>query len=287
MNISKRIKCLIGKGNDRLRRLSDEDWFALLCREKSDPDLDGFVPELPSDQIQLKFTGAAGKTTLIPAFDFYRLVKAHAPITAGCRVLDFGCGWGRIIRFFVKDVGKGKLCGVDPLPDIIDVCKSTVRSADYQVIDPRPPIFQLGSDRFDVIYAYSVFSHLNESYANGWLHEFFRLLKKNGFLIVTTRPRSFIELTASLRQANARAGAVRSSVQAFVDTANTLNDYDAGKFCHEPTGGGGILSKDFFGESCIPRKYFEQNFSDIFILERFIENLPFDQNQACVILRKI
>jgi SAM-dependent methyltransferase len=280
-----RVKTNFSKGSARLRQLSDEEWFALICRETSDPDFNQFVSDMPLEQIQLKYTGASGKVTLTPAFDFYRLVKAHKSITTDCRVLDFGCGWGRITRFFVKDVEKGRLFGVDPLPDIIEICKSTVKLARFDVVEPLPPISQFSPNMFDIIYAYSVFSHLNESYTNSWFKEFSRLLKKNGLLIVTTRPRSFIEYTALLRKQDADP-APRSSVQAFVDTDQVLSDYDSGKYCHEPTGGGDTLSKDFFGETCIPKKYFVQHFSGNFILSEFIENLAFDENQACAILKK-
>ena len=33
------------------------------------------------------------------------------------RVLDFGCGWGRVIRFFLKDVAPWNLVGVDIDPN--------------------------------------------------------------------------------------------------------------------------------------------------------------------------
>jgi ubiquinone/menaquinone biosynthesis C-methylase UbiE len=200
--------------------------------------------------------------------------------------LDFGCGWGRITRFFVKDIEKGQLYGVDPLAEIIELCKSTVKLAKFDVIEPLPPIPQFSPNMFDIVYAYSVFSHLNEQYTYLWFHEFNRLLKKGGLLIVTTRSRSFIEHTALLRRPDANPASPRSSVQSFVNTQQVLKDYDAGKYCHQPTGGGDILSKEFFGETCIPKKYFEQNFSDIFIIDDFIENLTFEPNQACIILRK-
>jgi ubiquinone/menaquinone biosynthesis C-methylase UbiE len=273
----------------KLNSISDDEWFALLCREGYDPELNNFVSDMPAEEIQLKFTGASGKVTLTPAFEFYKLVRSFArkcSSDSGGNILDFGCGWGRITRFFVRDVREGHLFGIDPLPEMIEICDATVRHASFSVIDPLPPALRFTSGMFDIIYAYSVFSHLNEWYACSWFREFDRLLKRKGLLVVTTRSRSFIEHTAQLRKSAAASNHPPSSVQAFVDTRQVLSEYDCGKYCHEPTGGGDKLSKEFFGETCIPQTYFEQNFSEGFILDHFMENLTFDPNQACAVLRK-
>lgn len=275
----------------KLHDISAEEWYSFLCGDRYDPALMEFISDMPSEQIQMRFTGASGKATLIQAFDFYKLVLSYLDQfnldLKNLNILDFGCGWGRIIRFFVKDIDNARLFGVDPLPEIIEICKATVKRANFYVIQPRPPISDFASDIFDIVYAYSVFSHLNEKYTHLWFHEFNRILKKRGLLIVTTRSRSFIEHTALLRSSCANPDYARSSFHAFIDTQKALADYDAGKLCHHPTGGGDILSKDFFGETCIPVHFFTHNFSDIFNVEIFIDNLAYEPNQACVILKKI
>lgn len=64
------------------------------------------------------YTGGSGDSTLPARFDTYRRFKKYyethvGPIQSCCAVLDFGCGWGRTIRFFLRDVEPEKLLGVD------------------------------------------------------------------------------------------------------------------------------------------------------------------------------
>ena len=73
---------------------------------------------MPEVSIQETYTGGSGDSTLREGFNAYRLFKkcyeTHVGPIESCRaVLDFGCGWGRIIRFFLKDVEPEKLLGVD------------------------------------------------------------------------------------------------------------------------------------------------------------------------------
>ena len=42
-------------------------------------------------------------------------MREHGPL------LDFGCGWGRVIRYFLKDVDPGHLMGTDHNAENIDV----------------------------------------------------------------------------------------------------------------------------------------------------------------------
>jgi Methyltransferase domain len=78
-------------------------------------------------------------------------------------VLEFGCGWGRIIRLFTRDVEPQRLWGIDCLPVAIDTCKQTNPYARFELVDPFPPT-RLPSDAVDLVYAYSVFSHLFRSF---------------------------------------------------------------------------------------------------------------------------
>ena len=56
----------------------------------------------------------------------------------------------------------------------------------FQVNAARPPL-SYPDQSFDLIYAISVFTHLNEEMGNAWLQELHRVLKPNGLLIATTQ----------------------------------------------------------------------------------------------------
>ena len=155
------------------------------------------LPGLPDEEIQTAFVGAAGDAALGEGFIAYRLWKDLAakfgrPLNAGSHVLDFGCGWGRVFRFFMRDVPRANLYGLDCMPFAIDLCKKTNPWGQFRLISPLPPC-DLPSNTFDLVYLYSVFSHLSEEAEDLWLTEFNRIMRPGGVLIATTWPRDYIE----------------------------------------------------------------------------------------------
>jgi hypothetical protein len=71
------------------------------------PNLKAFFPSMPSDTIQKNWTGNHGAVLLGQTIAFVEsLVTEYRAITSRsfekARVLDFGCGWGRIIRCFIN-----------------------------------------------------------------------------------------------------------------------------------------------------------------------------------------
>ncbi len=96
-------------------------------------------------------------------------------------ILDFGCGCGRILRRW-KTLG-GKIYGSDYNPVLVNWCK---KSLPFKVTmnKPQGKIF-FDENKFDFIYAISVFTHLNENLQNFWIDELIRILKPGGYLLIT------------------------------------------------------------------------------------------------------
>jgi SAM-dependent methyltransferase len=236
------------------------------------PLLERLLPALPPEALQLQFTGRCGDQTLKDGFRNYRLfreiARTHLGELSGARVLDFGCGWGRILRFFLRDVRAQNLMGVDCEPNVIEFCRRTNPSIRCELVDPLPPS-SLPTGWFDFIYSYSVFSHLSEHAHLEWLREFHRILRPNGLLAVTTRPREFIVYLGELRRRSRRAASLPN---AFLDTEDALRAYDMGSYCHAPTGGGGTLDPSFFGETAIPQSYVAAKWPGQFELVEYIDD---------------
>jgi SAM-dependent methyltransferase len=236
------------------------------------PELQALLPTLPADSVQKRFTGNSGKVTLAEGYRFVQLVKEqaerhHAGGLAGCRdVLDYGCGWGRIVRFWLKDFEPEHVTGIDCLEDAIELCRATIPGVRFELVDPYPPT-HLAADSVDVISSFSVFSHLSEEAHLQWLAEFQRVLRPGGILTVTTWSRDFIDECEEFRR-QAEAGTVAEhhsrSALAFVDHDGWVARYDRGEFCYEGTGGGPGLSSDFCGETLIPKAYVERVWSEYF-----------------------
>ena len=272
---------------------SEGDWRWLWLNTRGyskEPLLQTLLPGAPDEEVQARFTGQAGEYALRDAWKLYRFLKrAYARhstsggLTRSTVVLEYGCGWGRIVRFFLKDLDPGNMWGIDCDPSILEVCRRTNPWSIFVDVDVLPPS-SLPDGRFDLIYAYSVFSHLSEESHDRWLDEFRRILSPDGILIVSTRARSFIETCAWLRsQAGANAPASnRVSAGAFLDTASALADYDAGEYCFS------YRTPDdppHFGETCIPFSYVEKHWADRFHLLEFVED-PRVCPQNFVVARK-
>lgn len=250
-------------------------WFSCFTNGyREDERLRNILPGFPPEDVQYRFTGAAGEDTMREAFAFYSLVKsllddhaAHPPDS----ILEFGCGWGRIIRFFLRDVEPDRLWGVDCMPEAIELCKRTNTHCRFDLVDPFPPS-NLPSEAFDLIYSYSVFSHLSEKAHLAWLGEFQRVLKPGGFLIATTRPREFILTCAKVRAAKEVRDWAQGTVLAFQDTEAALATFDRGEFLHQPIGGGDVLDASFFGETCIPLQYVRERWTKLFEFVGFVDD---------------
>jgi 2-polyprenyl-3-methyl-5-hydroxy-6-metoxy-1,4-benzoquinol methylase len=253
------------------------DAFWLWCFTegyRQDERLRALLPAFPAEDVQFRFTGAAGDDTMREVFPFYRLVRSlvQQHMTRPSEsVLDYGCGWGRIIRCFLRDVEADHLLGIDCMPEAIEHCKATNRHSRFELIDPFPPT-RVPDNQFDLIYAYSVFSHLSEHAHLAWLAEFQRMLKPGGLVVATTRPREFILTCAKTRAAGEKRDWAQGTVQAFMNTEAALATFDRGEFLYEPTGGGSVLDASFFGETCIPRKYVVDNWTRLFEFVDFLDD---------------
>ena len=137
---------------------------------------------------------------------------------------------------------------------------------------------------FDLIYSYSVFSHLAEEIHLRWLAEFHRLLRPGGLLVATTRARECIRrIDQHFLSLPSWWERPRGSV--FANVRKTLARYDRGEFCHGGVGGGGVLKSSFFGETCIPRDYVRKHWTRWFTFVDFME----DRNvcaQNVIVVRK-
>jgi SAM-dependent methyltransferase len=116
------------------------------------------------------------------------------------RVLDFGCGCGRTIRWFLADPGATEFHGVDTDKAAVDWCAQHLAAGRFLTTAPEPPL-PYGAKFFDVVYCLSVFTHLDEAMQDRWLPELSRVLKPGGVLLLSVHGENAVQaLDASGRE---------------------------------------------------------------------------------------
>ena len=111
-----------------------------------------------------------------------RIVQRSGRPLGELTALDFGCGAGRIAihfegqfaRFFVTDVDATAIAYLqEALPPLNASCNR-----------PEPPL-PFPDALFDVVYAWSIWTHLNLDLQRRWLEELHRVLKPGGLALLT------------------------------------------------------------------------------------------------------
>lgn len=112
------------------------------------------------------------------------LRKSERPVESCRAILDFGCGCGRVLRFWNGLAGV-EVYGTDLDRELIGWCGERLPFARVSLNSPEPPT-HFRDGQFDAIYAFSVFTHMPADLQFGWLREFRRILASDGVLIFST-----------------------------------------------------------------------------------------------------
>ena len=102
------------------------------------------------------------------------------------KLLDWGCGPGRVIRHLPMVVGNGcEYYGTDYNAKSIDWCSKNIANVHFNTnsLESKLPYTD---NFFDVIYGISIFTHLSEQLHHDWYNELFRVLKPEGIMFLTT-----------------------------------------------------------------------------------------------------
>lgn len=108
------------------------------------------------------------------------------------RIIDIGCGSGRFLEFFVKNLWKfpEKYLGVDNSKEIISEAKRVFPDADFVVAEMQEIdenfLVQNNSQKFDAIVLLASFHHLQiENERNLVLENLYKILAENGKIYMT------------------------------------------------------------------------------------------------------
>jgi ubiquinone/menaquinone biosynthesis C-methylase UbiE len=102
----------------------------------------------------------------------------------GTRVMEMGCAAGRMLRWLNDAADRCEIWGTDISGDHIVWCKENIQPPFHFFITTTTPHLPFTDGYFDLIYAGSVFTHIDDL-ADTWLLELRRVLKPGGRLYIT------------------------------------------------------------------------------------------------------
>jgi len=120
--------------------------------------------------------------------DFCEPLARHGDIGKVRRMLDWGCGCGRMSMHFLAAEDCPEYCGCDIDPDAIHWAQTHLAGGSFSVLGPMPPA-PYPADHFDLIVSFSVFTHLTRDVQHAWLAEMRRILVPGGIFLATVHGR--------------------------------------------------------------------------------------------------
>lgn len=146
----------------------------------------GLTTAMPPDDIHSMGRGRLSAGGSLYYGDLVTGVLESAGITLPerAKVLDFGASSGRVIRVlhaYRPDI-EAHACDVNE--NAVNWARKELSGISFDVSPLRPPL-PYGNESFDMAFAISIWSHLNEATADAWLDEMHRILKTDGVLLFT------------------------------------------------------------------------------------------------------
>lgn len=106
------------------------------------------------------------------------------------RILDWGCGPGRIVRHFPLLLPHAEIHGTDYNEKYIRWCKENLNEINFSVNNVDPPTY-FNNSFFDAVTGLSIFTHLSEKNHFDWINELHRIIKFRGGLLITTQGKGY------------------------------------------------------------------------------------------------
>jgi len=181
-------------------------------------------------------------------------------------MLDWGCGCGRLTRYFVGRV-RPTITGVDIDRDNVDWCVANLPFGTFATVPLHPPT-RLPDGAFDLLVGISVFTHLQEMDQTAWLAELSRLARPGAVLLMTT---------------HGTAAAVRSGM-----SLTQLRDWTRLGMVYYPGDSnlqGYIADDGYYGTSYVTPEFIRQRWTRYFAVDAILPGYV-NHHHDLVVMRK-
>jgi SAM-dependent methyltransferase len=163
--------------------------WALSVGSIADPVLGATMPPLPDVSLRRITSDDEPEvflwTGLSDVFTFLEILEAQGMTRrSNLRLLDFGCGCGRLLRFLRGLAADHEITGSDVNPDHVAWCRAHLAPVRFSKNGLRPPL-ERPTGTLDGIWSLSVFTHLDDDLGSEWRAELTRVLAPLGVLILT------------------------------------------------------------------------------------------------------
>jgi SAM-dependent methyltransferase len=112
------------------------------------------------------------------------LARAGSRLDSHDRILDFGCGCGRVLLWLDGLAPETELIGTDVDREAVEWARTHIPYAQLLVNQPLPPL-ALPDGAVDLVINHSVFTHLDETFQDAWLAELRRLTRPDALVLLT------------------------------------------------------------------------------------------------------
>lgn len=165
-------------------------WRELWLRAAGGDHVGIDLPPFPPEEVQKITNNLSGVETMRGAADFYRIADEEmterlSPDITDLKLLDFGAGWGRITRLFLRSITPGNLYGIDVDERLVASGRELLPGVHFDRLVSGGPL-PYADGQFDVVVANSVFSHLSLDFHLFYIKEIARVMRTGGLLLATT-----------------------------------------------------------------------------------------------------
>lgn len=200
-----------------LRRLGLDDFGLLMLSlpNPAFPSLSRILPRMASESVQKEWTGTSGVELLKTSIAFMRVLESASirhtgKSIQGRRVLDFGCGYGRLVRLLYYYTGPENIYAADAWDTSLSYLRNDGVIAN---VIQTPDLPQTIDCQVDIAYSFSVLTHTSRDATQAILRAVRTAVPKGGLFIATIRPIEIWErqdrpakLVAELKQAHRENG---------------------------------------------------------------------------------
>lgn len=173
-----------------LAALSVEEIYEVL----TNPSRDDGLPRWPAETVQLQYTGGSGVALLQRAANFISFLERDGAFSRPhWKGLDYGCGWGRIGSYLLTRGSATQLDFCDAWEKSLSLVEEGgFKNKRFKVSDKLKED-EIEKNRYDFIYAMSIFTHLDRATFENNLSVLVESLTPGGSLYFTVRLQRFLD----------------------------------------------------------------------------------------------